>query len=87
MSDRPSALAAMMVQAFINFADNKIKESYPADVLGRSLIMAGISVGIRAVGFTTMAAWLQGQVDYLRSMADEKGQEAQEQAPPLSKAA
>ena len=85
MSDRPHALAAMMVQAFINFASTKIKEGYPAEVLGRSLIMAGISVGIRAVGYNTMAAWLQGQVDYLRSMDDERGPE--EQASSISKVA
>ena len=85
MSDRPHALAAMMVQAFINFASTKIKEGYPAEVLGRSLIMAGISVGIRAVGYNTMAAWLQGQVDYLRSTDDERGPE--KQAPTVSRAA
>ncbi len=85
MSDRPHALAAMMVQAFINFASTKIKEGYPAEVLGRSLIMAGISVGIRAVGYNTMAAWLQGQVDYLRSMDDERGPEKQVSS--ISKAA
>ena len=87
MSDRPHALAAMMVQAFINFASAKIKEGYPAEVLGRSLIMAGVSVGIRAVGYNTMAAWLQGQVNYLRSMDDEESQPAQEQAAALSKVA
>ncbi len=87
MSDRPHALAAMMVQAFINFASNKIKEGYPADVLGRSLIMAGISVSIRAVGVSAMAAWLQGQVNYLRSMEAAERQEAQEQPLSTSKAA
>ena len=87
MSDRPHALAAMMVQAFINFASAKIKEGYPAEVLGRSLIMAGISVGIRAVGYNTMAAWLQGQVDDLRSTDDERGPKEHEQAPTVSRAA
>ncbi len=87
MSDRPHALAAMMVQAFINFASNKIKEGYPADVLGWSLIMAGISVSIRAVGVSAMAAWLQGQVNYLRSMEAAERQEAQEQPLSTSKAA
>jgi hypothetical protein len=77
----------MMVQAFINFATSKSKEGYPADVLGRSLIMAGISVSIRAVGVSALAAWLQGQVNYLRSMDGEASQPAQEQASPLSKAA
>jgi hypothetical protein len=77
----------MMVQAFINFASNKIKEGYPADVLGRSLIMAGISVSIRAVGVSAMAAWLQGQVNYLRSMEAAERQEAQEQPLSTSKAA
>jgi uncharacterized oligopeptide transporter (OPT) family protein len=77
----------MMVQAFINFASNKIKEGYPADVLGWSLIMAGISVSIRAVGVSAMAAWLQGQVNYLRSMEAAERQEAQEQPLSTSKAA
>ena len=87
MSDRPHALAAMMVQAFINFASNKIKEGYPADVLGWSLIMAGISVSIRAVGVSAMAAWLQGQVDYLRTLEAAERQDTQPRPSVHSRAA